>query len=114
MSKKTTKQAAADQPTRRTIETLLRELSSRDHGYAEYRAACDRADAIANRLSDVPVMRRANAEKEAAGQLWQKRRREFEGQLQKVRRLYWAHGLTPRVVKAVKALVEKANGGAEG
>ena len=108
------KAAVADQPTRRTVEQLFKDLSGRYYGYGheDYEKTKDLETQIEDlkvKLLDVPEMRELQKRRsELEGQL-AARRKAINERLGKVRRQYFAHGLTPAVLKQVQDLVEFVN-----
>ena len=100
-------------PTRRTFETLLRELNDRlgwRYGEdAEFQAAERKFQEIEKRLMNSPALKRAKAALAHCRRKQKQKREQLKNRLIKVRNLYYAKGLVPSVIVLMNALVEDVN-----
>ena len=105
-----TKPTPIDKPTRRTIETLLREMlnfGDRDCPlYSRYLALREKVDESEKRLLANPAHRRLKAAMARAYSSYDRKRKVIRERASEVRREYLAKGLTKAVLRKIQALVK--------
>ena len=101
-----------DQPTRRTIETLFKDLIQRswardeiDPLYLKYQEANDRADKFEEELLKNKTLKRLNVAKEKAYRTWYAKDKKIKEQAIILRRQYLANGITPNLIKELNKLL---------
>jgi microcompartment protein CcmL/EutN len=95
-------------PTRRTVEALLREMSGGRYRESKDSIVLRRAkEELEKKLTDTPEMQDLERRISEAYQKERDEDRERNAAVEKVRRAYYARGLTPAVVKMVQDLVDK-------
>ncbi len=97
-------------PSRRTVEALFRELSHvrwGDHGDGEYNLLTEELRKLKDRLTDTPEVRDLELRIDTLNEKTNRERMEKEEKVRNVRQKYFAHGLTPAVVKDIQKLVEE-------
>lgn len=97
-------------PTRRTFETLLRELNERC-GFrfaesVELTKAEWKRDEIEKKLENNPALKRARSVVNRLRKKHEERRAEYRRRLAAIRDAYHARGLVPSVIKMMDKLVE--------
>ena len=96
-------------PTRRSIETLLKELNGYITDDASYKAYSDADDAIEEFIENHPTIKLLRKRRDALYQKWANKRKILKDRITAVRKTYLAEGITPAVLKELKALVALSN-----
>lgn len=96
------------QPSRRTVETLFKELSRIDTdlpSYKRYQKACDDEHELRDKLLAAPIMRRVEKRMRVEHGKWRKEREKLARLVSAVRTKYLAQGLTKAVRRELDDLV---------
>lgn len=105
-------------PTKAKIEYLLRHgcfmggryEDSEDPDYKKYKELEEEYRRRLKEFEDTKEMKRLDDHKEMHHGLWMARRKAFEERLTKIRREFYARGMTPKVLKALGDYVDDLNG----
>lgn len=110
------KKIEVEKPNKRNIEKLLRELSGYNSAIDEAypsKEALDEADndvdTIEKNLMESPVLKAAMRKRDAIRRKYDKERKALQERLSKIRRVYYAKGMTTGVLLALESLVDEIN-----
>lgn len=105
-----------EKPNKRNIEKLFRELSGYQNAIdtscpskVVYEKADKRVDELYAKLTSSGPYAHAVAVRDLARKDYDEEREKLKEELSKIRRLYYARGLTPLVLKKIEKFVDKLN-----
>lgn len=102
-----------DKPTRRTIETLFRDMlrdyyrDDADPLHTKYRQCVEEEDVLEKKLLDNPKLKALKRKREKAYSEYYTAKTKLKQEVQRVQQLYLAKGLTKEVLEAIDKLVSK-------
>lgn len=105
-----------EKPNKRNIERLFRELSGYNNpiddacpSKEDMEKADRRVDELEKKMYAYGPLAHAVQQRDDARDQFNKERKKLQEQLAKIRRLYFARGLTPNVLKQIEDFVDKLN-----